>query len=440
MKNQLLLRLSFLALLVCSSVHANEPSWPQFRGPTGQGIAADQAAPLTWSETENIRFKTALPGRGWSSPVVFGNQIWMTTAVESPGNAEELARVAKQHKSIGNQLELSGSLSLRAICVDRQTGQLLHDVELIEVAQPQAIHSLNSYASPTPVIEPGRLFCHFGRYGTVCLDTNDLSIVWQKAFEIEHFVGPGSSPVVCDDLLVLTCDGADKQFVVALDKHTGDVAWNVSRPPIRDEEPDFRKSYCTPLVIDHHGKQQIVIPAAQWIVAYAPKDGSEIWRVDHGHGFSVVPRPVADQQTIYCATGFTGKGIFAISTDGSGDVSTSHVVWNHRPKAPTQASLLLHQGHLYSVTDMGVAQCLDATTGQPVWTKRLGGGYSASPLLVGNAIYFFSHEGKTTVLSTSGRAEELATNQLDGKQMATPAVAEGELLLRTDTHLYAIGK
>ncbi|MEQ8210252.1 MAG: PQQ-binding-like beta-propeller repeat protein [Lacipirellulaceae bacterium] len=430
--------LAIFFVLFASSASANEPYWPEFRGPTGQGIAADESTPLTWSETENVRFKTAIPGRGWSSPVVLGNHIWMTTAVETPGDPTELQEAAKQHKSIGSDLELSGRLSLRAVCVDRQTGELLHNVELIEVAQPKAIHSLNSYASPTPVIEPGRLYCHFGRYGTVCLNTEDLSILWKKAFEIEHFVGPGSSPVVCDDLLILTCDGADKQFIVAVDKLSGEIAWNVDRPPIRDQEPDFRKSYCTPLVIDHHGKKQIVITGAQWFVSYAPKDGSEIWRVDHGHGFSVVPRPVADEQTIYCPSGFTGKGIFAIRTDGQGDVTDSHVLWKNQRKAPTQSSPLLHNDRIYTVTDMGVAQCLSAETGEPLWSKRLGGGYSASPLLVGDAIYFFSREGETTVFSTENKPKVLARNQLDGQHMASPAVAEGELIVRTDTHLYAI--
>ncbi|QDS97992.1 outer membrane protein assembly factor BamB family protein [Adhaeretor mobilis] len=427
-------------LLIASNASAQEASWPQFRGPGGQGHATEEHAPLTWSETENIRFKTAIPGKGWSSPVVLGNQIWLTTAIETPPDPAELEQ-ARAAIPNAETHQLAGELSLRAVCVDRTTGKLIHNIELIKVEQPNAIHPLNSYASPTPVIEPGRLYCNFGRYGTVCVNTDDHSIVWKKQFPIEHFVGPGSSPVLCDDKLVLTCDGADKQFIVAINKADGEKVWKVDRPAIRVKDPDMRKSYCTPLVVQHLGKKQIIIPGAQWIVAYAPADGSEIWRVDHGQGFSIVPRPVTDGMHVFCATGFAGVGMLAVRLGGSGDITGTHLEWKNHKKAPNQPSPILREGRLYTVNDQGVAQCLESATGEELWSKRLPGAYSASPLLIDERLYFFNREGLTTVLSTTGKKpEELASNQLDGQQMATPAVVDGELILRTDTHLYGIGK
>lgn len=426
----------FAATLSAAEVEA---IWPQFRGPGGQGHAPTTEAPTEWSETKGVRWKIAVPGRGWSSPVVWGDQIWMTTAIEQAATEEEVEASAKGLVPV-EALNLASKLSLRAICIDRTTGKLLHNVALVEVDDPKAIHSLNSYASPTPVIDHGQLYCHFGRYGTVCVEVSDLSVVWERKFEIEHYVGPGSSPCLCGDLLVLTCDGADQQYIAAVDKDSGEDRWKVDRPPIRSENPDFRKSYCTPLVVEYDAREEIVVTGAQWIVAYSPLDGREIWRVDHGSGFSVVPRPVADDGHVYCCTGFSGAGVLAVRLGGSGDVSETHVTWSHLKQAPTQSSPLLHQGKMYLVSDSGIGQCLDATNGDVLWKKRLPGDYSASPLRVGERIYFFSRDGDTTVLSTADKGSRIATNQLDSGIMATPAAVDGALLIRTETHLYAIGQ
>lgn len=412
--------------------------WPQFRGPDGQGHVQQQAVPTQWSESEGVRWKTPLPGRGWSSPVVWGNQIWMTTAIEQAAPDEEKeARVPGDIPA--SALNLASQLTLRALCVDRTTGELIHNIKLIDVDEPNVIHSLNSYASPTPVVEQGRLYCHFGRYGTVCLDTASQSILSERQFLVEHYVGPGSSPVVHGDLLVLTCDGADKQYIAAVDKNTGEDRWIVDRPPIRSTNPDFRKSYCTPLVVEHEGREEIVIVGAQWIIAYAPEDGRELWRIDHGSGFSVVPRPVMDDQYIYCCTGFNGVGIVAVRLGGEGDIGNTHIEWTHRQQAPTQPSPVLVDGKLYLVSDNGIGQCLDAATGDVIWKKRLPGDYSASPLHARGDIYFFNREGETTIVPVSGKGDPSGSNQLDSGIMATPAVVGGEFLIRTETHLYAIG-
>ncbi|MGI9457029.1 MAG: PQQ-binding-like beta-propeller repeat protein, partial [Aeoliella sp.] len=425
-----------LNLVMATTSSAADASWPQFRGPDGQGNVPQSEAPLEWTEDQGVRWKTAIPGRGWSSPVVLGDQIWLTTAVETEVDPEVLKR-RTEGNPMANSLEMAGSLSLRVVCVDRSSGTITRNEEVFHISDPNPIHSLNSYASPSPIIEPGRLYCNFGRYGTACVDTSSGSKLWERQFTIEHYVGPGSSPVTCGDVLVLTCDGADQQFITAVNKMTGEDAWKVDRPPIRAKNPDFRKSYCTPLVVEYNGQKQIVIPGAQWFIAYDPKDGGEIWRVDHGNGFSLVPRPVVEGDHVYCCTGFNGVGLVSVRLGGAGDVTKTHVEWQHRQQAPTQPSPIIHMGRIYTISDNGIGQCLDAGSGEEKWKKRLPGNYSASPLRIGERLYFFNRDGLTTVISADG--EVLAENQLEGEQMATPAVVEGELILRTDTHLYAIG-
>lgn len=420
----------------CERLLADNAAWPEFRGPGGQGNAGE-SAPLEWSEQLGVRWRTDVPGRGWSSPVVEGDDIWITTAIEQQGDTSKLEGRGGLPASAMN---VASELSLRAVCVDRGTGEVKKNIELFRVENPQSIHSLNSYASPTPVIQDGRLYGHFGRYGTKCIDTKSGEEVWQREFQIEHYVGPGSSPVLCDDVLVLTCDGADQQFIVAIDKATGETVWRTPRPPIRSTNPDMQKSYCTPLVVEEHGGKQIVIPGAQWIVAYAPEDGRELWRIDHGSGFSLVPRPVADDARIYCCTGFSGAGLLAIRRGGQGDIGDTHIEWEHNKQAPTQPSPVLRDGKLYMVSDNGIGQCLNAATGEVLWKKRFPGNYSASPLSVGDRIYFFSREGEATVVDAlSDDGQVMAKNSLDGQHMATPAVVQGELIVRTEKSLYAIG-
>ena len=232
---------SFTALCLLASLACAE-DWPEFRGPTQDGVVASAKAPVVWGEGDGVAWKTPLPGRAWSSPVVMGDQIWMTTAVEQLASVEERQSSAEGlAKSFNQPVVLAQSLSLRALCVDRVTGELVRDVELFSLDEVDPIHTLNSYASPTPVIEPGRLYCHFGTNGNACIDTSTGEVLWRRVLPLKHYVGPGSSPVVCGDLLILTCDGADQQYVTALDKTTGETVWRRDRPPIRQENPDFPK-------------------------------------------------------------------------------------------------------------------------------------------------------------------------------------------------------
>jgi outer membrane protein assembly factor BamB len=433
----------FLFLQICFvfgiTIYAGD-NWPQFRGPGGQGHSGAANLPVEWSETENIRWKTAIPGHGHSSPVVLGDQIWLTTAVHETGSSEDLARLTAALDD-NTEFQLARNLSLRTVCVDRRGGSIVHDIPVFHIDSPDQVHAINSYASPTPVLEPGRLYVHFGTNGTAAIDTDRGEVLWRRTFPLQHNVGPGSSPVVVGDALIIPCDGADRQFIVALNKDTGDTLWERQRPPMRTDNGDFKKSFSTPLVINHNGQTQVVVPGSQWIVAYDPVSGSPLWQVDHGSGFSVVPRPVANGSHLYFSTGFSRPEIVAVKLGGTGDVTQTHVDWRLGRQAPTMASPLLVGNRLYTVSDGGVAVCFEAATKNVRWQERLGGNFSASPLLADDRIYFFNREGKSTVITDSGeRPQVVAENQLDGAIFATPAALDGELILRAETHLYAIGE
>ncbi len=431
--------LVLVAALFLSLPARAEVVWPQFRGPGGQGHADAVGVPLHWGEDKNIVWKSPVEGLGWSSPVVADGKIWLTTAIPSYVSEEE--RAAKvEGMPMASTLAVAREVSLWALSFDLKSGQQLQKIKLFEVDSPQAIHSLNSFASPTSVLGEGRLFCHFGAFGTACVDTTSGRIIWKREFSIEHGVGPGSSPVLFEDLLIIPCDGIDKQYVVAVRTANGETVWKTDRPPLRTEVGDYQKAFSTPLIIEVSGQKQVVIPGAQWFVAYAPRSGEEVWRVDHGRGFSNVPRPVYDGERLYLCTGFVRGQLWAVRPDGAGDITETHVVWKRTKQIPMMSSPLVVDGRVYVVSDGGVATCFDAATGEEIWRKRMGGKYSASPLFVEGRIYFCNHDGRTTVLAPGDEYRELAQNDLDGQLMASPVVVEGDLLLRTDTYLYRISK
>jgi outer membrane protein assembly factor BamB len=411
-------------------------AWPQWRGPGGQGHAATaHDLPLTWSETENVAWKTPLPGRGWSSPVIDAERIWMTTAVESEISAEEKAARLRAHP--GNSLVVSGPVQLRALCVDRASGLLLHDIELFTIADPQPIHSLNSYASPSPVLAPGRLYCHFGDFGTACVDTTAGTVVWaHRDLRLDHENGPGSTPVLWQDKLIVHCD---VQYVVALDAATGKVAWKTERSGELRADTQLKKAYGTPLVIERDGRDVLVSPAADWIYAYDAATGAELWRLSYGVlGFSIVPRPVTAHGLVFMSTSFMQPDLLAVRLPETGTAPA--IAWREKKGAPNMSSPLVVGDELYVVSDKGVATCLDARSGRPVWTERLGGNFSSSPLLADGRIYVGNRDGDTFVIRPGTTFELLATNRLDGQIFATPAALGRALYLRTDKALYRLEK
>ena len=420
---------------------ASADDWPQFRGPGGQGLATASRLPVHWNKTENVRWATDIPGVGWSSPVVQGNRIWLTTAIETKPTPEQIAvqrRASRLEADLFKRRQVAGSVSLRVLSFDLESGKRILETEFASVQSPEAIHVGNTYSSPTPVIEGDRLYVHFGINGTACLDAETHKVLWQRTIPVFYSVGAGSSPVIYSDLLILVCDGIDTQFITALDKRTGKTVWTTKRPPFRTEEEQRQKAYSTPLVIRHNGKDQLVIPGAQWFVSYEPLTGEEIWRVDHGDGFSNVPRPVYSNGTVYLCTGYSAPELWAVRVDGHGNVTKTHVKWTAKRQIPKNSSPLLVGDLIFLVSDNGIASCFNAVTGKAQWQKRLGGNYSASPILAGDYIYFFSHEGTISAIRATANKPEPVTSQFEGQLLASPAALSNSAILRTGSKLYRV--
>ena len=394
----------FVLLFLSALILAQD--WPEFRGPTGQGHSDEHGLPVTWSETKNVRWKIPIPGRGWSSPAIQGDRIWLTTATEE-------------------------GKSLRAIAIDRNTGAIRQNIEVFRLKSAGQINSKNNQASPTPVIEADRVYLHFGANGTACL-TQSGEIIWKTRLEYDNGQhGPGGSPVIYDNLLIVSCDGLDAQFVVALDKATGKIRWKKFRQGYQ--------AYSTPLVVRLPAGDQVISPGAFRAVAYEPRTGKELWQVTYGEGFSNVPRPVYGNGLVFICTGFQQASMLAVRLDGKGDVTKSHVAWTLNRGVPFTPSPLLVGEELYLISDNGIASCVDAKTGKEHWRVRVGGNHSASPIYADGRIYFLSEEGESVVIAPGKQFKSLATNQLDGQTLASMAVSGGSIFIRSQTHLYRIG-
>lgn len=408
--------LALLMTFSCGLLVAQE--WPQFRGPNGNGHVAATSLQTSWSEKEALTWKTLLPGKGWSSPVISSDFIWMTTAVENK----------------------DGPVDLHALCVSLKTGKLIHNVKLFVQSEPEKIHAMNSYASPTPVIAGNRVFCHFGNYGTACLDVKSGAVQWKiKRFEYKTQNGPGASLVAWKGLLFFNCDGIDRQHAVALNQETGATAWKVKRSGKLNANPEMKKSYCTPSIVETKNGDLLISPSADWVYAYEPSTGKEIWKANYGAlGFSCVPKPIFREETAYILTSFSPSRLLAIDFNGKGDVTESNVQWTFGSNMPSKPSLIIVADNLYAISDKGILSCLDARTGKQKYKHRIGGSFAASPLYAGGNIYLFDRDGKTTIFKPGDTYKLVKTNQLEGKFMASPAVAGQSLILRTELALYRI--
>ncbi|HEX7901056.1 MAG TPA: PQQ-binding-like beta-propeller repeat protein [Planctomycetota bacterium] len=406
--------MSFL-LLALLNVPPDD-AWAEFRGPAGAGHSTSTGLPKEWSETKNVMWKTPLHGRGWSSPVVWGSQVWLTTG--TPDGA-----------------------ALSVLCVDRESGKILVDQKLFQPEKPNDLwKKYNSYASPTPVIEEGRVYVHFGTYGTACLDTKTGKPVWARTdLACDHWRGAGSSPILHDNLVILTFDGHDVQYVVALDKKTGKNVWKTPRAhDFGTDDGDRKKGYSTPIVIEVGGQAQIISPASAATVALDPKTGQPIWWVKH-KGHSPAMRSLYGNGLVYFGVG-AGNELVAVKPDGKGDVTASHIAWKAGKGIGHKPSPLLVDDLIYVVADNGVASCFDAKTGASVWTQRLGGAYSASPLYADGVIWFFAEDGSATIAKPGREYKEVAKNKLDGgaESKSTPAIAGKALFIRTESALYRV--
>jgi outer membrane protein assembly factor BamB len=407
-----LLVLLTLAFSVLSGLAG--PNWPEFRGPERNGHATAGKPPLSWGETNHVVWKTLIHDLGWSSPVVWEKQVWLTTATED-----------------GRQMF--------AICVDADTGRVVHDVKVFDTPQPDHVASVNSYASPTSAVEAGRVYVHYGTYGTACLDTRDGRILWtRRDLNCDHHEGPGASLLLEGDRLYFTVDGRDVQYVVALHKTTGRTDWKTNRSVDYSQFPsNCRKAFCTPILIDVAGRRQLFSPGAKAMIAYDPESGAELWKARY-NGWSMVPRPLFGHGLLYVVNDYERPELWAVRPDGQEDVTETHVAWKVVKDMPATASFLLIDGLLFMVNDQGFALCLEATTGNVIWRERLKGRHSASPIFAAGRIYFFSEKNLTTVIEPKREFHVLAENQLEDRLMATPAVNGNAFILRSKTHLYRL--
>lgn len=413
--------------------------WPQWRGPRGQGHAATSDLPLTWSETQNVAWKSKIPGRGWSSPVIAEGVVWMTTAMEEAASAEEKAK--RLRTNTGSQpLTVSDRVSFHAIGVDLDTGQVLHNVELFHQEDPQWVHAINTYASPTPVISRGTLFCHFGTFGTAAVDAGKGKVLWtNRDHPIMHENGPGASPIVWEDLVIFHCDGSDRQFITALDRQTGEVVWKTDRSGKLHENVQLKKAYSTPVIMTVGGGDVLVSPAADWLYGYDLASGKELWKMNYGVlGFSIVARPVVRDDMLYLSTCYTDAQMLAVRLRGPAGTGSQQIVWRYKKQVPNVPSPLLVGDQLYFVSDNGIATCLDAASGALLWVKRLGGQFVASPLYAEGQIYFFNREGETFVVGADRDFRQVARNKLNSGIWASPAAVDRSLVVRTEEALYRL--
>lgn len=428
-------RLVAVSLLLAGALplFGEDVNWPQFRGPRGDGTSTSSGLPLHWDEQQNVKWKVAIHGRAWSSPVIWEQQVWLTTATE---NGKELF----------------------AVCVDRETGKIVYDLKLFEVEKPQYAHPFNTYASPTPVIEAGRVYVSFGSPGNACLDTQTGKVLWtRRDFECNHYRGAGSSPILHGGLFILNFDGSDQQFIVALDTKTGRTVWQKNRSIDHKDldqngqpqaEGDLRKAFATCQIVSFDGHETLLSQGSKALYAYEPLTGEEIWRLEDRGSYSGSTRPVSGYGLVFVPTGFSVGQVLAIRPGRNGEVldvnanpttpTQLDVVWKAKRNAPKKPSLTLVGEELYAVDDNGVATCWEAQTGKVLWNERIGGNYSASPLAAEGRLYLFSEEGKTTVIAAEREFKKLAENHLEGGFMASPAVCGRALYLRTRTQLYRI--
>jgi len=399
-----------LAAGVTVGAQSPAPQWPQFRGPSGQGLSDASGLPVEWSESRNVAWKVPVPGRGWSSPVVGGGRVWLTTAVQNKGEA-----------------------SLRLLAFDADTGREALNVELFHIWRDDfSTNAKNSNATPTPILDGDRVYVHFGASGTAAV-TTDGRMVWKARLPQNTQHGQGGSPVLAGGLLIINCDGFDDPYVIALDAATGKTKWRQAR------RAPTSQAYSTPLVIHAADRDQVISVGASFTSSFDLATGRELWRVGYRDGFSNVPRPVFAHGLVFIATGFQQPTLMAVRADGSGDVTRTHVAWTLARGAPLTPSPIVVGDEIYVMSDHGILQCLDARSGKTYWVQRLEGAFAASPIFADGRIYFLSEDGVTTVIAPGVEFKPLARSAIDGETLASIAVANQSLFIRSATHLYRIG-
>ena len=421
MKKNLLL--SVLSVLLFSHVFAqNAANWTHFRGSEMNGHAQVKSAPLHWSDSTNIVWKVRVKGLGWSSPVVFGNQVWLTSATED-------------------------GKEFYTLCYDLNSGKLLDQKTIFTSSEPQGIHGTNSYATPTPCIEDGFVYVHYGTFGTACINTQNFEIVWKREdLKCKHMQGPASSPILHNDKLIVHLEGTEDPYVIALDKKTGATIWKSIRPKeIYDKlEPVYRKSYQTPIVIEAGGRELLISNSSFMCFAHDVNTGEVIWTMEYGYD-STVSQPLYWNGLVFVNSGwifidnnpyFTRQ--YAIDPTGKGDVTKTHVKWMYEDEVPQIPTPVIVEGKMYMVHDRGMASCIDAETAKVIWKQELKGNFNASPVYAAGNIYFFNVKGECTIVKPGIAFEMVAQNLIGETVKAVPVFVDKGMVLRTDKNLYLI--
>lgn len=415
---------TLLAFILVSSLlwSQQEGSWTHFRGSELNGISLEKGFPSTWNDSLNIAWKIRESGKGWSSPVVYGNRVWFTTA-----NKE--------------------SREMRAVCVDLKTGEKLHDQLIFQPEKLFRIHAVNSYATPTPAIEAGFVYLHFGRYGTTCLNSTSGETLWERTdLQCEHIQGPGSSLMLYKDKLIVHMEGTDVQQILALDKHTGNTIWIAERPKEIYESmaPIGKKAFVTPIIVKVKGRDLLISNGSRTCMAIDPETGEEVWQVNQGDD-STISMPVEGDGLVYFYTGFvTGEDgkkyaeLFAVDPDGTGDIGGTHIRWRMKTPILQLSTPVYVDGLLYTVDSKGIFFCLDGSSGEVKWSTPLKGKYHSSPIYADGLLYISSTKGETFVYRAGSEPELVARNKLKGEIWTTPALTGGAILMRTSEYLYKI--
>ncbi len=404
------------------SFSQNDRNWTHFRGSNLDGHAQVSKAPLHWSDTTNVVWKAKVKGLGWSSPVVYGNQIWLTSAA-------------------------TDGKEFYTLCYDLKTGKLLDEKTIFTAEDPQRIHGTNSYATPTPCIEEGFVYVHYGSFGTACINTNNFEIVWKREdMPCDHMQGPASSLLLYKNLLIVHLEGTQDPYVAALNKKTGETVWKSVRPKeIYDKlEPVYRKSYQTPLVVNVNGRDLLISNSSFMCFAHDVNTGEVIWTVEYGYD-STVSMPLYWDGLVYVNSGwifldnkpyFTRE--YAIDPTGKGDVTKTHVKWIYEDEVPQIPTPVIVDGKMYMVHDRGMVSCIDAKTAKVVWKHELKGNFNSSPVYAAGNIYFFSVKGDCTIIKPGDSFEIVAENKIGETVKAVPAFVDDIMILRTEKNLYLI--
>ena len=428
-----------LLIVVCFSSNAlSQTNWPQWRGVNASGVSAETGLPTEWGESKNIRWKAAIPGRGHSSPIVWGNKIFLTTSIEGPvvPGAEAVHHIHKgQEYRHPDSVGADHSYTLKLLCVDLDSGKILWDKTVYEGTVYDNRHKKNTYASATPVTDGKFVYLSFEAEGIYCYDF-DGKRIWKTSLGkiAKGGMGPGTSPVLYENLLILQADQeyGEGSFIAAVDKKTGKEVWRVER--------DQRRSWATPLLIKTGQRTELVTSGPNKIISYDPATGRELWRAP-GVISNPIPSPVTGQGLVFVTAGSDAKRAFAIRLGGSGDLAgTANVVWSYEKGTAYVPSPILYNEYLYLITDGGAITCLEAATGKVIYQSRIpmAVSFTASPVAFEGKIMFVSEDGDSFILKAGPVPEILNANQLGEPVFASPAIVAGRILIRGQSNLYCI--